>query len=177
MTILSSFKDNFFGGTRSNRFLIQGNIPYGSGSRFSQFHVRSTIIPQMTTKTLSYDYAGRKFHFPGEKDYGNWAFTVLDDVGAQNNLWRMFSVWQNEINNHTTNNSRDYNGDYKGYNWRIKQLDMNGNQTLKEFILQGCWPASIQPITLNMLQPNTPNAFNVIIIYDFVEIQNISSRL
>lgn len=177
MSILSTFKDNFFGGTRSNRFLVEGNIPYINGAKFSKFHVRSTIIPQMTTKTLSYDYMGRKFHFPGEKDYGNWAFTVLDDVGASNNLWRMFSAWQNEINNHTENTSRGYNGDYKGYDWRIKQLDVNGNQTLKEFILQGCWPASVQPITLNMLQPNTMNTFNVIIIYDYVEIQNISSRL
>jgi len=172
---LFQFKENFFGGTRSNRFLVQGNIPLGNGAKFSQFHVRATILPQMTTKTLSYDYFGRKLHYPGEKDYGSWAFTVLDDTGPVNNLWAMFQRWQNEINNHETN--RSYNGNYKGYDWLIKHLDMNGLQTLKEFRLQGCWPASIQQMSLNMLQPNSFNSFNVVVIYDYVEITNVSGRL
>lgn len=172
---LFQFKENFFGGTRSNRFLVQGVVPSGNGGRFTQYHVRATILPQMTTKTLSYDYFGRKLHYPGERDYGSWAFTVLDDTGPVNNLWATFQRWQNLINRHDTNLA--YNGDYKAYNWRIKQLDINGNQTLKEFILQGCWPASIQQMSLNMLQPNTFNSFNVVIIYDYVEISNISARL
>jgi hypothetical protein len=174
--MLNEFKENFFGGTRSNRFEIVGSIP--TGGAFTKFHVRSSIIPQMSTKTLTYDYFGRKFHYPGEKDYGNWAFTVLDDTGTSNNLWQMFQKWQNNINNNNTNQSFDVSSgnDYKAYNWRIRHLDINGENTLKEFLLHGCWPAAIQQMSLNMMQPNTMNSFNVIIIYDYIEITNITSR-
>ena len=175
--MLNQFKENFFGGTRSNRFEILGTIP--TGGAFTRFHVRSSIIPQMTTKTLTYDYFGRKFHYPGEKDYGNWAFTVLDDTGPQNDLWKMFQRWQNTINNNDTNVSFNISSgqDFKAYNWKIRHLDINGNvDPLKEFILQGCWPAAVQQMSLNMMQPNTLNLFNVIIIYDYIEISNITSR-
>ena len=175
--MLNQFKENFFGGTRSNRFEILGRIP--TGGAFTRFHVRSSIIPQMTTKTLTYDYFGRKFHYPGEKDYGNWAFTVLDDTGPQNDLWKMFQRWQNRINNNNTNVSFNISSgnDFKAYNWKIRHLDINGNtDPLKEFVLQGCWPAAVQQMSLNMMQPNTLNLFNVIIIYDYIEISNITSR-
>ena len=180
--MLSTFKNNFFGGTRSNRFEIFGNIPsptgQSNGGAFTKFHVRSTIIPQMSTKTLSYDYFGRKYHYPGEKDYGNWAFTVIDDTGLSNNMWRMFQRWHNGINNHSTNESFLLgNGkDYKAYDWQIRHLDFNGENTLKVFKLHGCWPAAVQQMSLNMLQPNTMNSFNVIILYDYIEIDGITSR-
>lgn len=175
--MLSNFKENFFGGTRSNRFEIVGNIP--GGGAFTKFHVRSTIIPQMSTKTLSYDFFGRKYHYPGEKDYGNWAFTVLDDTSQFGNLWKMFQTWQNKINNNETNFSSptNINNDIKAYNWKIRHLDLNGDTLpLKEFVLQGCWPAAVQQMSLNMMQPNTLNLFNVIIIYDYIEISNITTR-
>jgi len=173
--MLNEFKTNFLGGTRSNRFLIEGRIP--TGGQFTKFHIRSTIIPQMSTKTLTYDYFGRKYHYPGEREYGNWAFTVLDDVG-DNDLWKDFQKWHNNINNHVTNESFDLAGgdDYKAYNWKIKHLDINGDNVLKEFVLQGCWPASVSQLSLNMLQPNTLSSFNVIIVYDYIEITNITSR-
>lgn len=174
--MINTFKENFFGGTRSNRFEIIGTIP--TGGAFTKLHVRSTLIPQMTTKTLSYDFFGRKFHYPGEKDYGNWAFTVLDDTGPLNNLWQQFQKWHNNINNNATNVSFNTTrgADYKAYNWRIRHLDINGEQPLKEFILNGCWPAAVQQMSLNMMQPNTMNMFNVIIIYDYIEISNITTR-
>lgn len=174
--MLNTFKDNFFGGTRSNRFEIMGTFP--TGGAFTKFHVRSSLIPQVTTKTLSYDFFGRKFHYPGEKDYGSWAFTVLDDTGTTNNLWQQFQRWHNRINNHNTNVSFNVStgADYKAYNWRIRHLDINGEQPLKEFLLQGCWPAAVQQMSLNMMQPNSLNTFNVVIIYDYLEISNITTR-
>lgn len=175
--MLNEFKTNFFGGTRSNRFEIIGNIPYGT--QFTKFHVRSTIVPQISSKTLTYDYAGRKYHYPGERDYGNWAFTVLDDVGNLNNLWTMFQTWQNKINNHITNKSflLGSGQSYKADSWRIRHLNLNGDQNpLKEFVLHGCWPSVVQQVSLNMMQPNTLTSFNVIIVYDYIEILNVTSR-
>lgn len=174
--MLNDFKNNFLGGTRSNRFLIEGFFP--TGGSFTKFHIRSTIIPQLTTKTISYDYFGRKYHYPGEKEYSTWAFTVLDDLG-DGDLWKRFQTWQNTINNNVTNVSSKIGSgqDYKAYNWKIKHLKMNGEDSLKEFVMHGCWPTQIQPITLNMTSPNTFNTFNVTIIYDYIEIKNVTKRL
>lgn len=192
MPSLVDFKNNFFGGSRANRFFIEGYIPsfggVASSQAFTRFHVRATQIPQLTTKTLSYDYFGRKYHYPGEKDYGTWSFTVLDDYSetGDNNLWKKFNKWQNEINNHDTNrtfyqgttaqtNSSSSNSDpskYKAVNWKIHHLHLDGEtrNPLKTFVMHGCWPTSIAPIAFNMNNPNVLNSFSVIMVYDYIEL-------
>jgi len=188
MTI-TDFKQNFSGGSRANRFYIEGDIPTftslggtpAAGAAFTKFHVRSTMIPQLSTKTLSYDYFGRKYHYPGEKDYGTWSFTVLDDnsTGA-GDLWQKFQEWQNAINNHDNNlsfqasNATDTldTATYKAINWRINHLTLDGESlnSLKTFIMHGCWPTAIQPISFNMANPNSLNSFVVIVVYDYIEL-------
>jgi hypothetical protein len=173
--MLIEFKDNFFGGTRSNRYRISGTFPTGGG--FTDFHVRATTIPQAASRTISYDYFGRKYHYPGEKDYGTWSFVVWDDTG-NNNLWGRFQKWQDFINNHDTNISAVNSRDYKADNWTIQHLDLNGNvDPLKQWTLNGCWPAGIQPINLNMGNPNVLNTFNVIIVFDYIQIKDITANI
>lgn len=171
--MLINFKDNFLGGTRSNRFRVNGSFP--TGGQFTDYHVRATTVPSVATKTLSYDYFGRKFHYPGEKEYGTWSFQAWDDLD-QNNIWGRFQNWQNKINDHDKNTSGAPN-QYKADNWFIEHLDLNGNtDPLKRFILHGCWPAAIQPISLNMGNPNVLNSFNVIIVFDYIEIKDVTRR-
>lgn len=172
--MLINFKDNFNGGTRSNRFRITGNFPFGG--QFTDYHVRATTIPSVPTKTLSYDYFGRKYHYPGEKEYGTWSFQAWDDID-KNNLWGRLQRWQDEINNHDTNRSDHTPSKYKANNWFIDHLDLNDNSTpLKRFVLHGCWPAAIQPISLNMGNPNVLNSFNVIVVFDYIEILDVTRR-
>ena len=172
--MLINFKENFEGGTRSNRFRITGSFPFGG--QFTDYHVRATTIPSVSTKNLSYDYFGRKYHYPGEKEYGTWSFQAWDDIG-DNNLWGLLQKWQDEINNHDTNITVNNTANYKADNWFIEHLNLNGEKDpLKRFILHGCWPAAIQPVTLNMGSPNVLNSFNVIIVFDYLEIQNVTRR-
>jgi hypothetical protein len=173
-TSLNQFKTDFLGGTRQNRFEIQGVIPY-SGGALSSFHVRSSLIPTLQTSTIVYDYLGRKSFFPGEKMYSTWSFAVLDDPSSgANNLWQKFQSWQNRINNHFTNVSdvsaqQSTEPSYKAFGWRINQLDLNGN-TIKTFMLNGCWPRSVNEISFNMGRPNVLNTFNVVFVFDTVQI-------
>lgn len=172
--MLIDFKNNFFGGTRSNRFRVDGNFPTGGG--FTDYHVMATSIPRIVSKTLSYDYFGRKYHYPGEKEYGTWSFQVLDDTG-NNSIWGQLQRWQNFINDHDQNISAINPNSYKADNWRIQHLDLNGNSApLKEFKLYGCWPSSIRPMALNMNMPNTMNRFDVVIFFDYLEITDVTSR-
>jgi hypothetical protein len=191
MPTLSDFKNNFNGGSRSNRFFIEGEIPsfsspsstVSSQDAFTKFHVRSTQIPQLSTKTLSYDYFGRKYHYPGEKDYGTWSFTVLDDTGDAGDLWKRFNQWQEAINSNYDNYSFVQSGAsstgsdsalYKANNWRIQHMGLNGENDpyLKTFILHGCWPTAINPISFNMGNANSLNMFAVVMVYDYIEISS-----
>ena len=169
---LNQFKTNFSGGSRSNRFLISGNIPSGLGnSRFTDFHVRSTILPQAMSTTLTYDYFGRKFHYPGEKQYSAWSIAVIDDTPELYNTWKKFHTWQNKINQHTTNVSESF-VNYKADGWTVQQLNLNGeaDPSLKVFKMYGVWPRSIMDMPLNMANPNTINQFTVVLIYDYIEL-------
>ena len=131
--MLIDFKDNFFGGTRSNRFRIDGNFPTGGG--FTDFHVRSSTIPNISSKTLSYDYFGRKFHYPGEKEYGTWSFQAWDDTGV-NNIWGRLQKWHDTINDHDTNVSDTRASRYKANNWLIQHLNLNGEDSTKTPVLK-----------------------------------------
>lgn len=185
MPSLNSFKANFNGGTRSNRFRISGNIGGADGSYggFTEFHVRSTQIPQVSSKVISYDHLGRKYYYPGEKEYGTWSFQVLDDHDGSSaingvNLWGAFQAWQDSINEHYTNFSNGFRGTYKNESgWTIEHLDINGSRVIKTFELRGCWPSAIQPINFNMQNPNTLNTFNVVIVYDQIKLTGNGSAI
>ena len=178
-TALNNFKDNFDGGTRQNRFLVRGVIPF-SGGQISTFHIRSTLIPTLQTSSVAYDYFGRKSFFPGEKMYSTWSVAVVDDPNSTNaNLWRSFNNWQNKINNNLTNESSvSTQGTpiYKADNWEIRHLDLNGN-SLKSFFLSGCWPRSITEINMNMGRPNVINTFNVVFVFDTIQISSKGSYI
>jgi hypothetical protein len=92
-------------------------------------------------------------------------------------LWGKLNKWQNLINDHDQNKSSLLPKRYKADNWRIQHLDLNGNdQPLKEYVLHGCWPAGIQPVQMNMGSPNVLNSYTVMIVFDYMEIKNVTRR-
>jgi len=176
---ISDFKTQFSGGTRQNRFLIEGTIPYGGG-QISKFHVRATQIPALSTLPIEYNWMGRKGFYPGEKQYQTWSVAVIDDTGT-NDTWKKIHNWHNNINNHVTNNSAipTTSSTYKANYWTIKHLNLNGNEStpLKEFKMYGIWPRTIMDIPLNMANPNTINQFTVIFLYDWITISNVTQQV
>jgi hypothetical protein len=118
---------------------------------------------------------------PGEKMYSTWSVSVMDDPSSQYDLWAQFNIWQNSINNHQTNQSDVSlrNGtvaSYKANGWKIHHLDLNGN-ILKTFVMNGCWPRSINEINFNMARPNAINTFNVVFVFDTIEIYNQTNQI
>lgn len=174
---ISDFKSSFRGGTRQNRFMVEGVIPFDNIA-LTRFHIKTTQIPAIPTQAITYDYFGRKANYPGEVQYGPWSVIVLDDTGS-GNLWRSFQNWQNKINEHSTNKSYvlSTNQSYKAASWKIHHLDLNGNEAspLKKFVLHDLWPRSIEPITFNMANPNTLSQFAVTFLYDWIEIDGITT--
>ena len=178
---IADFKAAFNGGTRANRFMVEGTIPYAqSGSNsISKFHIQTTTIPPMSSQRIQYEYFGRKGFYPGEKQYGPWSVIILDDTGTHD-LWKKFSVWHNKINDHNTNISTIPTTvtDYKAYNWTIKHLNLNGEEDPhKTFIMDGCWPRTIEPIQLNMGSPNTFVQFSVVFLFDSIRMPGITDTI
>jgi len=177
MTVsISSFKNAFNGGTRANRFVVEGNIPFSSGG-FTKFHIKATTIPAVSSERIEYPYFGRKAYYPGEKKYGLWSVTVIDDTGTDGDLWKKFHNWQNRINNHETNISiiPGINVDYKAYNWNIKHLNLNGEENPhKTYTMHGCWPKTIGEIRLSMTNINTLVEFEVTFSMDWIEIAGVT---
>ena len=176
MPSILDFKNAFNGGTRENRFLVKGNFPgTPTNNSISQFHVTATQIPTLSTMVMEYNYFGRKLYLPGEKQYGSWSMRIVDDVGT-GDMWKKFSDWQNLINSHELNDSATPNN-YKKDGWEVQHLDLNGDLPLKKFILNGCWPKTIEPIVFNMANPNTLNQFYVVMIYDTIELVSGDNKI
>jgi hypothetical protein len=62
--------------------------------------------------------------------------------------------------------------------WTVNHMNLNGDETqsalLKQMTLYGCWPKVVDPINFNMNRPNTLNSFNVVLIYDYIEIKSVT---
>lgn len=174
---INDFKQKFQGGTRENRFKITGTIP-GNG-QISTFHVRTTQIPTFSTTSIEYGYFGRKALYPGEKQYQPWSIRVIDDTGSTQDLWKKFNNWQNTINGHKSNNSKllSTNSTYKAYGWVVEHLDLNGQNAEKKFYMHGCWPKVVDSILLSMTNPNAFNEFNVIFLYDWIELEGKGTKI
>ena len=178
---MTHFKNKFYGGTRSNRFVVNGAIQSGpSETGIDQpFHIRATFIPPITNITLTLNAFGRKLNVPGDREYSPWQITIYDDFkkdggngGYNSNLWSQFSKWHDDINSHELNTSANNTGtNYLSYkqNWNVSHLDLNGN-TIKKFKMIGCWPKTVSDIDFNMSRRNFLNTFSVIMLYDSIEI-------
>ena len=182
---LAAFKNNFNGGTRANRFVVSGFIGKGDGQvqTVHNFHIVSSFIPDVNHMVFDVNAFGRKLFIPGDREYLPWSITVLDDLENTSpknpsHLWNLFSNWHNDINAHTTNipegNSDSEHLNYK-QNWKIEQLSLNGDVVIKAFHLIGCWPRIVGDIDLNMARRNILNKFNVIMVYDSIEIDDVTA--
>lgn len=177
MPSIIDFKKKFYGGTRQNRFVVEGVIP-GNGS-ISRFHVQQTQIPDISTLGIEYNYFGRKAFYPGEKSYNIWSMVFVDDTNEIGNHWKKFTRWQNSINNHTTNRSFviGNNSDYKAYNWRVKQLNLDGDESspLKTFIMHGCWPKTVGNLNFSVQNRDKLVELKVDFVFDRIEIVGVTA--
>lgn len=188
MTSTSNFKAQFNGGTRANRFLVQGKVGLGTSTTTPDhtFHIRATFIPPITNVTLTAHAFGRKVNIPGDREYAPWQITVYDDFEPETtsnattnpkNLFQLFHGWHENINSQANNTSAppivaDSNA-YK-QDWTLNHLDLNGT-ALKTFKLIGCWPKTVGDIDFNMTRRNYLNTFSVIMLYDAIEITGLEA--
>ena len=166
---IQSFIDGFNGGTRLNRFTVDGNIgSNNSGIIFTDFHIKSTTLPEAILGAITVNYRGRSVSYPGDRAYKPWEIVVIDDTGANNNLYSAFHRWHEQMNSHDTNlTSNNIISPKTNFatNWAVTQYDTNGNIPIKKFSIKNCWPIGIGPFQLDMGQDNSIGAFAVTMVY------------
>lgn len=176
---ITDFISNFGGGTRINRFRINGKIGNTAKtdltSKGGSFHIRAASLPGSQVGGIPINYRGRTVIYPGDRVYKPWAITVLDENPRESKtgktLYQAFHEWSNNINSHTLNTttqtdpSKHFAETSGGLVWTVDQLDVNGTNPIRTFKLYNCWPAQIGEISLDMGQDNILATFPVTLVY------------
>lgn len=178
---IDNFINGFRGGTRKNRFKVEGTFPSGiAGSNEKlQYHVLSASLPNSTLGIVNFPYRGRLIPYVGDRTYEPWDILVLDDRGA--GLYKAFQAWSEKINNQASNehaygaNDSWFQGTadaIQNSSWKINQLDLGGS-SIKTITLRSCWPGFISPLQFNMADTGF-NSFAVRLNYNYISITGVN---
>lgn len=178
---ISSFKQNFNGGTRPNRFAVdftdafpEGTYAVHKPNENETFKIYAASLPSAELGTIQVPYRGRILNLAGDRNYSTWTIGIYDDNNADN-LWRTFQHWKERIDGHVTHqvggSRRIDNFSYKGFqkNWTVHQLPLNGDVPIRTFVLQNCWPELITQVNLDMSSANFVK-FTVNMVFDYYRI-------
>jgi hypothetical protein len=177
---INDFINGFKGGTRLNRFAVEGSIQPGipgNANKVTAFHIRSAALPEATVGPIAINHRGRTVTYPGDRIYQPWQITVLDDHAGGNNdpenLFKMFHDWHDRINSHTGNKTTFTQDTGQNPNslfsssWIIRQYEVNCDTPLpgRTFTLFNIWPIAVGPLVLDMSQDNVLGSFAVTLMY------------
>jgi len=174
---INTFKNNFFGGTRPNRFEIEATTP--NGTAIDTFHTYAFNLPEIAIGEIPVNYRGRTVYVPGDRDYAPWNITILDDRNSS--IYNAFQDWQNKINDHEANTAEDKFATGNRGEWVVTHLDTqsaagSSPAMLKKFTLVGCWLTGIGPVQLNAAEKNALLTFNATVRFDYVRYEGGSNQ-
>jgi hypothetical protein len=169
---IDSFKQNFGGGTRSNRFSVTASFPNDIDVSDDEidFKIFATSLPKSEVGTIQVGYRGRSLNFAGDRAYGTWEIAVYDDNNSDN-LWRAFHKWKDKLDGYKTHiaDTNDFSFTSLKKTWTVKQLGLNG-ALIREIEMIGCWPNVVGSIMLDQSSQNQVT-FNVSMLFDYFKIK------
>ena len=179
---IQTFKDNFKGGTRANRFNVSAVWPTGLGIdpadalKKTTFKISATSFPNSKMQTTQLFYRGRPIIYATDRIYGVWSVVVFDD-SDNNTLWNLFHKWIEKIDGHQTHLYSDApDFDYSSYQttFTLNQHGLNGTAAgiegttgIRTVILKNVWPLSVGPIEFEMGDGNLVS-FKVDLKFDYL---------
>jgi len=179
---VAEFKNNFDGGSRSNRFIISGAIPKAGISDVTrgQDDINSIVVkagsmPAVTLGILRVPFRGRVVKIPGDRTYEEWTFTVMDGFDGNSEHRNRFVGWNSEFNLHEQNvpglfgnryGQVDLNSDLF-QTWTVRQLGLDG-ESRRKINLHKCWPVVVSEIALSYDNADTISEYTVTMAYDYL---------
>ena len=165
---ISDFRDNFFGGTRPNRFRVTAKIPDAAGGDVtSNFLIKAASMPASTLGIITVPYRGRVLKIPGDRLFAEWTVTILDDAHEGEDIRGKMVKWSNHINSHVANLTEDPNVSSSTAQWTVRMLDIANNADVRTITLHNCWPTEVGAIELNYETADVITDFPVTLAYDF----------
>ena len=166
---IDTFKTNFDGGTRPNRFVVEIDMG-GYGTIANPFMVKAASMPAETVGILQVPFRGRVAKLPGDRAYPEWTFTMLDEI--THNMRGKFQDWHNKFNDHKNNvvahaDVLKGTGDYFG-TVTVKQLDMMG-KPIRCRQLMRTWPVEVGAIDLSYDVADTLTEYSITLAYDYLQ--------
>jgi hypothetical protein len=160
-------------GLRPNLFEIQMIGPSGVNPRNFQFKAKATSIPSSVVGITPVMYYGRQVKLAGNRQFENWPVTVImdEDDYAISGVRGAFTNWSQMVNYHIGNfrntmyvppNTGGYFGTGIIYH---KYKDNTGDTNV--YMMQGCWPVEVGPITLDWADNDRVAEFQVTFAYQW----------
>ena len=169
---ISTFKENglVYGGARPSLFNVFMSVPAGIGidnvsvDKF-RFVCKTAELPESQVGSIDIPYFGRKIKVAGERNFADWAVTVMNDEDFS--VRAMFEAWSNALNRMVSNvrdpavSSENYKVDLE-----VIQYGKDGS-TIRSYQLVGAFPTAIGAIGLNWESQNAIEEFGVNFSYDY----------
>ena len=167
------FKSNFDGGSRANRFMIQGKD--GNGKDIEPIVVKAGSMPAVTLGILRVPFRGRVVKIPGDRTYEEWTVTILDGFKGKSENRNAFVDWNAQFNLHEENVPGSFGNGAGGVDldgslfqtWTVIQLGMDGSAQ-RTVNLQKCWPVVVSEIALSYDSADTISEYTVTFAYDYL---------
>lgn len=162
---IAEFRDNFFGGTRPNRFRVEADIP---GSHLENpFLIKAATLPPSTLGIITVPYRGRVLKIPGDRLFAEWTVSILDDGDEGEDIRGKIVSWGNNINKHVENITEDPNVSETVGQWKVHMLSQADNSEIRSITLHNCWPVEVGAIELTYDTADTLTEFPITLAYDF----------
>lgn len=151
-----------YGGARQNLFQVRiSNPANNAGDLKTPFMVQTAQIPESQLGVIPVFYFGRAMKLPGDRVFGDWTVTVLNDEDFL--IRNAMEEWSNRINRLEAN-VRDI-GRYKS-NATVIQYSKDGSP-IREYRFDGIFPSVISPIDLDWGTTDQIESFQVTFSYDY----------
>jgi len=169
---ISTFKDNglVYGGARPSLFNVFLTVPEGIGidnvsvDKF-RFVCETAELPASTISSIEIPYFGRKIKVAGERAFGSWSVSVLNDEDFS--VRSMFETWLNAINR-MVSNVRDPNVGVENYKVDLEVVQYGKDGTvIRSYLIVGAFPTSTSAIGLSWDSQNAIERFAVSFEYDY----------
>ena len=159
-----------FGGARNSLFQVTITNPANSVADIKvPFLVRAAQIPPSTLGTIEVPYFGRKIRLAGDRTFGQWTVTVINDEDFL--IRNSMEEWSNKINS-LQGNVRLFGSAspllYKSAA-QVTQYSKTGNP-IRTYTFSGIYPSEISPIDVDWNSTDQIEEFTVTFQYDYHEV-------
>jgi len=128
------------------------------------FTCEASEIPAATIGVVPVSYFGRQIKLAGDRDYGDWSVTIINDEDFS--VRNMFEAWSNQMNQFVGNRKLISGNNYKSTDAIVSQFGKTGN-VIRQYQFVGIFPTTISNIGLDWNTTNQIQRFGVTFAYDY----------